>query len=87
MRWHAASKQGSIRLPASGNPIISHQEVSRKISKSVQEVSKRNSFSKSDARYWKTRIFRNSYTRGGVRVETNNWCLKLAHGGKRETVN
>lgn len=54
--------------------------------KSVQEVSKQT-LSKTDARYWKPRLFRNTYSRDGERAETADWCIKLAHAGRRETVN
>lgn len=55
--------------------------------KSVQEVSKQKSTSKMDVRYWKPRVYRNSFTRDGARSETADWCIKLAHGGRRETIN
>ena len=54
--------------------------------KSVQEVSK-HKYGKTDARYWKPRLFRNTYSRDGERAETADWCIKLAHAGRRETVN
>ena len=54
--------------------------------KSVQEVSKQK-YGKTDARYWKSRLFRNTYSRDGERAETADWCIKLAHAGQRETVN
>lgn len=68
--------------------------------KSVQEVSKQNLlghsaeaprkapvFAKTDARYWKPRLFRSGYTREGERHEVADWCMKLAHAGRRETLN
>lgn len=55
-------------------------------SKSVQEVSKPK-YGKTDARYWKSRLYRNTYTRDGERVETADFCMKLAHAGRRETIN
>lgn len=57
--------------------------------KSVQEVSKNsvNRFGKLDSRFWKERLFRNFYTRGGVRHEVPGWCVKIAHAGQRETLN
>jgi len=54
--------------------------------KSVQEVSKQK-FSKTDSRYWKARLFKNSFTRGDDRRETADFCVKIAHAGRRETVN
>lgn len=58
-------------------------------SKSVQEVSKQGKarFAKSDARYWTPRLFRNSFTRDGERHKTADWCIKIAHAGRRETIN
>lgn len=66
------------------------------IKKSVQEVSKHESLdtpavkaslAKTDSRYWKARLFRNSYKRDGMRFETADWCIKIAYGGRRETFN
>ncbi len=67
--------------------------------KSVQIVSKRNQngdaqeegktqhFGKTDARYWKPRIFRNRYARDGDQREGLDWCIKISHKGIRETIN
>lgn len=71
--------------------------------KSVQEVSKHDLLGhfaneptnhlpgrilgKTDARYWKGRLFRNSYSRAGERREVSDWCIKIAHAGRRETLN
>lgn len=58
---------------------------------SVQEVSKpergKARFAKSDSRYWQPRLFRNTFTRDGRKQETADWCLKLAHARRRETIN
>ncbi len=68
--------------------------------KSVQEVSKHDllghseekaekghGFGKTDKRYWSKRLFRSAYTRGNERREVADWCMKLAHAGRRETLN
>lgn len=67
--------------------------------KSVQEVSKNSDtwtllsedkgqrVGKTDARYWKPRLFRSTYTRDGERCEVAHWCIKIAHEGVRETIN
>lgn len=67
------------------------------VRKSVQEVSKifgddekpksKGSLAKTDVRYWKPRLFRNSYSKEGERCETADWCIKLCYAGRRETVN
>lgn len=64
-------------------------EPSNANSQSVQEVSKtvKVKFAKSDARYWQPRLFRNSFTHSGRRQETADWCIKIAYGGRRETIN
>jgi DNA-binding NarL/FixJ family response regulator len=38
------------------------------------------------ASYWRKRIFKNSYTRGGQRIEIKSWCVKLQRGGVRRTL-
>ncbi len=64
--------------------------------KSVQKVSKQftrgdaaqtRSFGKTDARYWRSRLFRSAYTRGDERRETAGWCMKIKHAGRREVLN
>lgn len=57
--------------------------------KSVQEVSKNEAkgFAKTNSRYWQTRLYRNTYTIEGERRETEAWCIKIKHAGKRETLN
>ncbi len=62
--------------------------------KSVQEVSKQSAnaakkakWPKTDARHWQGRLFKNSFTRNGVRQETADWCVKIKHQGRRETFN
>jgi len=41
------------------------------------------SFSKTDLRYWKERIFKPTYTRGGNRYEGPNWAVYIQHRGRR----
>lgn len=61
--------------------------------KSVQEVSKQNraakkaKWPKSDSRHWQGRLFKNTFTRDGVRQETADWCVKIGYRGRRETFN
>ena len=40
---------------------------------------------KSEPAYWQERLFRNTYTRGGRRVQVKCWCVKLQHLGRRKT--
>jgi len=44
-------------------------------------------FSKLDTRYWKDRLFRNSFTRNSMKYETTDWCVRIARNGRRETFN
>lgn len=44
-------------------------------------------YAKTDVRYWRNRLFRNSYHRNGQRHEVADWCIKIAHAGRRETIN
>ena len=56
--------------------------------KSVQEVSKSKStvsYGRSDFRYWKTRLFKNSYTHGGKSYELSNYSVKIQCRGRRES--
>jgi integrase len=40
-------------------------------------------FSKTDVRYWKERVFKPTYTRGGSRHEVPNWAVYIQHRGRR----
>jgi integrase len=40
-------------------------------------------FAKTDVRYWKERVFKPTYTRGGERYQSNNWAVYLQHRGQR----
>lgn len=42
--------------------------------------------SKDSPSYWRTRLFRNSFTRGGRRQELNHWYVKIQHQGLRRTI-
>lgn len=76
---------------------IKVQQTSKNSDFGILEVEKREGpnvkteatkgFGKTDARYWKTRLYRNSCTRDGKRYFVAHWCIKIAHGGRRETVN
>ncbi len=64
--------------------------------KSVQDSSKQDCLDTSATKaaagkdtmtYWRDRIFKGTYTRDGVKLETAHWCAKLGHGGRRETFN
>lgn len=42
--------------------------------------------SKDSAAYWRARLFRNSFTRGGRRQELSHWYVKIQHQGRRKTI-
>ena len=67
-------------------------------SKSVQEVSKQlnnpasgandcGRFSKTDLRYWNTKVFQPSYTHNGDTRFVKDWAVKIQWRGHRETFN
>ena len=35
--------------------------------------------------YWQRRLFKNSYSYKGKRIEVNNWAVKIQHQGQRKT--
>jgi hypothetical protein len=39
--------------------------------------------SKTDVRYWRQRVFKPLYSRGGAAVEAQNWAVEIQHGGQR----
>jgi DNA-binding NarL/FixJ family response regulator len=41
---------------------------------------------KSEPAYWRTRVFKNTYTSGGKLRQTRNWCVKIQHLGLRRTL-
>lgn len=57
------------------------------MSKQVDKVSKAKVYGKTDFRYWKHRIFKNTYTRGGARHELASYSVKIQHRGRRESFN
>ena len=74
--------------PLSAMSKKSVQAVSKQIDAELApEEEKLRSVGKTDSRYWKPRLFRNGYTRDGAKRETTHWCIKIAHQGKRETIN
>src|SRR5438552_5607705 len=38
-----------------------------------------------DAKYWRDRLFRNTFTHQGKRFEVNHWSVKIQHLGTRKT--
>jgi integrase len=42
-----------------------------------------STLSKTDLRYWKDRVFRPTYTRGGVQHQSPNWAVYIQHRGRR----
>jgi len=46
----------------------------------------RQAGSKDSISYWRGRLFRNSFTRGGRRQELNHWYVKIQHQGRRKTI-
>ncbi len=62
----------------------------RKNMKSVQEVSKQTvqvKHGKTHQNYWKSRLYRNTYTKNGQLYEVPEWHVKIQHLGRRETFN
>ena len=57
--------------------------------KSGQEMAKQKrvtrQFSKTDQRYWRARVFKNTFTRNGKKRELKDYSVRIAHLGKRET--
>ncbi|MDA7757675.1 tyrosine-type recombinase/integrase [Opitutales bacterium] len=57
------------------------------MSKQIEKVSKAKVYGKTDFRYWKNRIFKNTYTRGGAKHELASYSVKIQHRGRRESFN
>ena len=57
------------------------------MSKQIDKVSKAKVYGKTDFRYWKNRIFKNTYTRDGVKHELASYSVKIQHRGRRESFN
>jgi integrase len=66
---------------------IMNQIRNQKSGQEVAKLEKKKSFAKSDVRYWNPRLFKNSFTHGGQRQETTDWCIRIARNGRRETFN
>jgi len=47
---------------------------------------RRKFISKTDLDYWFRRLFRNTYTRKGQRIEVNSWAVKIQKNGQRKTI-
>lgn len=56
------------------------------LGKSGQEVAKQ-SFGKTDARYWHDAIFKPTYSRNGQTVSVDEWAARIQWLGQRETFN
>src|SRR5437867_226853 len=48
-------------------------------------VKQANLVSKSDPKYWRDRLFRNSFTYNGHRSHVNHWSVKIQQRGIRKT--
>ena len=59
---------------------ISGQEVAKVVQ--AQKVAAK--LAKTDARYWLSRLFRNTYGTGEDTVLTRDWCARIARAGQRE---
>lgn len=44
-----------------------------------------NALSKNEPGYWRRRLFKNTFTYKGRRVEVNRWSVKIQHQGRRKT--
>src|SRR5258707_7365125 len=40
-------------------------------------------FAKTAVRYWKERVFKPTYTRGGKQYQSNNWAVYIQYRGQR----
>ncbi|GEM_PF-418255 len=51
----------------------------------AEQVAERSSVrrSKLHADYWKSRLFRDGFTRDGVRILSGDWSVRIAHNGRR----
>lgn len=52
-----------------------------------KRISNKTKWPKTDTRHWQGRLFKNTFTRDGEKHETADWCVKIAHRGRRETFN
>jgi DNA-binding NarL/FixJ family response regulator len=56
------------------------------MSKQGTGTSRQGAASKFAAAYWRARVYRNSYTRGGTTRRVQHWTVKIQHEGLRRTV-
>ena len=59
----------------------------QEVAKVVSATAKKGKWSKGDARHWTGRLFKNSFTSGDQLRQTADWCVRIAHKGKRQTFN
>lgn len=67
----------SLKGPADG------QELAKRKQKGQTSVN----WAKTDVRYWAERVFKNSYNKEGVVLQTRTFCARIGFSGKRETFN
>src|SRR5947209_2573176 len=53
--------------------------------RSSHSLKKSHPRSKMDAKYWRDRLFRNTFTYGGQRFQVNHWSVKIQQQGIRKT--
>src|SRR5882724_7426369 len=53
--------------------------------KSSRSLKKSRPHSKLDPKYWRDRLFRNTFTYNGHRFEVNHWSVKIQQQGIRKT--
>ena len=89
----SAANQGNTRLPedidgntASLENPLRNQKSGQEVAKAKKEVRK-SKWPKTDSRHWQGRLFKNTFTHGGERQETADWCVRMSAKGRRETFN
>jgi integrase len=65
--------------------VVSKQSASQPAESNITSDSKSEGLGKTHVNYWKTRLYRNTFTRGGRQVVVNHWCVKIQHLGCRKT--
>src|SRR5438477_9634798 len=45
----------------------------------------RAGLTRKQVKYWRDRLFRNTFTYKGKRFQVNHWCVKIQHRGARRT--
>ncbi|MFT5470263.1 MAG: integrase [Verrucomicrobiales bacterium] len=61
-------------------------DLSEKSGQEVAKIQKPRSRGR-DQDYWKERLFHASYSHGGQKRETKDWCIRIQHAGHREIFN